>query len=703
MKDKSVSSGMPGTEMLFDAPNARLGQSTTLEESPKHDETPMGKRAEIPPPILDMDPELKDQFMLWIDQWILDLENAQSDLQDDWFWYEKAYRALPGSEAQFLPFEGASEDIVPVGQMVVNPIHARLDVGIFKQDPVFTFTPLRVDIKDSLPGVQRFVQFYQRHKLKLRSVAAQRLLELVKLGTMVFKVVYDRDESDVLRYTDDFQGTEMVKESRFVGPRLFGVHLGDFLFPPFYENIQDCPIVVERQRTTYEKLKLLEAAGKLADVDKVKYQQTIGERTQVELAREDSSRHALRTFYENELDVYEGWCDFIVEKGKPPAHLVFTYHKDTRTFLQLRLNWYHHQRKPYVLIPFKVTNDTMYGLGIMEIIKPLQDAITKWQRMASDNAYIANIRMFIVRRDSNIEEVPRLYAGRCFYVEEPTKDFIPFAAGDIYPSTLAERQNLFAIVEKVSGVNDYLSGRESPIIGTRATATSTLALMREALAGVEAVLENIRQGFNEIMEFMISLWIQYGTGDILDVVYGSDDPTAQQVKQFFSIINQDNLNGAFGLDLSVTDASNNKQALQQMQLQMIEIMMQYLEKVLQAGAGALQAIQQNVPQYAAMVGDVMDVARKMFKDFLEKFDVPDPEEYLPDLKRYLGGQVSPNPTGAGGGGDGQGRAGGPGGELGVSAGNGPARPAPLATPAKPGSGGESYVRRALAGAGSGTR
>ena len=688
-------------EMIFDAPGTpKAGQSIELKEAPPHDATPMGSRREIPPPILEMEPGLEEQFRTWLDQWIDDLENANSELMDDWYWYERAYRALPGRDPVFIPFEGGSEEVIPVGQMVVNPIHARLDVGIFKQDPVFTFTPLRLDIKDCLPGVQRFVEFYQRHKLHMRTMSAQRVLELVKLGTMVFKIIYDRDETDVLKYDENWKVVP-VKETRFVGPRPIGIHIGDFLFPPYYENIQDCPIVAERQRTTYEKLKLLESAGKLANVDKIRNQQTIGERTPVETAREDASRHMLRTYYENEIKVYEVWCDFVVKEGSPPSHLVVTYHKDTREFLQRRLNWYFHQLKPYVLVPFKVTNDTMYGLGIMEIVKPLQDAITKWHRMAQDNAYIANIRMFIVRRDSNIEEVPRLYAGRCFFVEEPTKDFIPFAAGDIYPSTLAERQNLFGIVEKVSGVNDYLSGRESPIIGTRATATSTLALMREALAGVEAVLENIRTGFQEMMYLMVSLWIQYGTGGLEDAIYGPDDPTAQQVKDFFRIINQQNLNGAFGVNLTVTDASTNKQALQQMQLQLIEIMMQYLEKLLEAGAGAIQAMQQGIPQYGQMVAEVMEVARKMFKDLLEKFDIPNPDDYLPMLEKYLGGQPAQTPAGAGGGGDAQGRNGGPGGEQGVPVGTGPTRPAPFPRPGVPGEGGERPVRKALAGAGVG--
>src|SRR5256886_1628392 len=225
-------------------------------------------------------------------------------------------------------------------------------------------------------------------------------------------------------------------------------------------------------------------------------------------------------------------------------------HKDNRAILQLRYNWYFHQRKPYTLIAYTTTDDSLYGLGILEMTKPFQDAITRLHRLASDNAYLANVRMFIVRRNSGIEKVPRLYTGRCFFVDEPAKDFIPFAVSDIYPSTLAERQNLFGMLEKRTGVSDYLTGRESPVIGTRATATSTLALIQEAKARVEEVLQNIRDGYEEIIQNCVSIWIQFGTNGVEDLIFG-DDQTAKDVKEFFKSVTQENVNGMYAVRLTV--------------------------------------------------------------------------------------------------------------------------------------------------------
>lgn len=600
----------------------------------------------FPPAIIQVDEKYLDAFCIWLDEWILDLQSSQAPKMQDWVDQEDAYRAKSGPR-QTKPYIGAANHTVPAIAMAVDPIHARLDTGIFKQDPVFQIKPLRKKFVKYTYALSQLIEYYQKHCLKLRQVTSPRLLELTKLGTCVLKTIYDKQSAQIKTY-DPAKNWEVVKknENRYSGPRVFGVSLGDLLFPPLYQHLQDCPVVVERQRTTFDKLKVAEASGKLKDVDKIKDQAT-NQRTVLETAREDATNHRESVRHSDDLEIFEVWCDYDIDGDGLPEHLVATYHRDTRTLLQLRYNWYFHQRKPYTVIPYQLTSDSLYGIGICEMVMPLQEALTKWERMATDNAYIANIRMFIVKKESGIEEIPRLYAGRCFFVDDPKSDFIPFASGDIYPSTLAERQNLFGLIEKRTGVSDYLTGRESPIIGSRATATSTLALIQEGTKRVEEVLENIRNGLAEVLENCFYIWIQYGLEGLDDLVW-ADDETATLLKEFFAEMSVENVRGGMAIDLTATDAAGNRQAMQQMQLQIIQVMMQYLEKLLAVGQAGLQA-QQMMPEFSAMIVDVMKAARQMFKDLLQKYDIRNPEDYLPDLEKYLnvGKQIS-DQQGAGG-------------------------------------------------------
>lgn len=614
-----------------------VNQSTSVGTSVTEGEEPKATVEVNPEPlpkaiIPGISEEKMKDLSIWLDEWLLALEADQARLQSDWAKQETAYRAHPDAAKQ-RPYIGADTTVIPAIAMAVDPIHARLDTGIFKQDPVFQVKGLKKSFVQYVPAISAMIDFTQRHRWHLRQISQPRLMEFTKLGTCVFKTIYHVERCKAVTYDDTTWEVVKKEVTYYKGPKVVGISLGDFLFPPNYQFLQDCPVVFERIRTTYDKLKVEEESKRLVNVDKIKQHQ-VRQLTDLEKAREDAARHVSTKLRPNELIVYEGWCDYDIDGDGIPERLVVTYHPDTRTFLQLRYNWYFHQRKPYTVIPFTIVNDSLYGLGLAEMVEPFQKALTKWHQMATDNAYLANIRMFIVKRESGIEEVPRLYAGRCFFVDDPKSDFIPFAAGEIYPSTLTERQNLFGMVEKRTGVSDYLTGRESPIIGTRATATSTLALIQEGTKRVEEVLENLRAGFSEILEFAMSIWIQYGLDGLDELVFG-DDEIGKLLGQFFEEVTHDNVNGALAFDLTATDASGNRQAMQQMQLQIIQIMMQYFEKLLAVGQAAIQPGQN--PQFVGMVTDVMKAARQMFRDLLTKYDIRNPDDYIPDLEKYLNG------------------------------------------------------------------
>jgi hypothetical protein len=649
------------------AQGPRFPESATMTDGYGATATTDDNESPFPAPILEISDEKKDKLLKWIEEWFFSLSSSQTNKVTEWADQEAAYRAV-SLGPQSTPYVGACGDVVPVIAMAVDPIHARLDTGIFKAKPVFKLTGLKKPILKYIDALEQWIEYYQKHRLKLRAVMSPRLLEMTKHGTMIYKTIYERETYKIKTYNKKWE-VEEKEVTTFSGPKIFGISIQDLLFPPSYQHINDCPIVFERIRTTYGQLKIAEASGKIKNVDKIRNQEVstkdeLRTERQVSSNHEDSDRKT-----SDQLEVWEIWCDYCLDgyedydgqdENSPPRigagipdRLVITWHEPTRTILQLRYNWYFHQRKPYTVIPYQVTNDSLYGIGIGEMSMFFQEAQTKWHRMATDNAYLANIRMFVAKRESGIEEVPKLYTGRTFFVDNPKEDFIPFAAAEMYPSTLQERQNLFGLSEKRTGVSDYLTGRESPIVGSRATATSTVALIQEGTRRVEEVLENIRSGSAEMMQMCIYIWIQYGLDGIEDIVFG-DDQIGTLVKDFFDSVSQDNVVGMIAIDLSATDAANNKSVQQQVQLAIIQTMMQYLDKLVQAGTVALQSAA-TMPELTSLIGEVMKSARKMFTDLLTKYDIRNPEDYLPDLEAHLQNAVAqgggapggPPPPGAG--------------------------------------------------------
>jgi hypothetical protein len=588
----------------------------------------------FPDAILEITEDRLTALKSHVETWLTSLKSSHESKIEEWAAQEAAYRAI-SEGPRTTPFVGACGDVVPVIAMAVDPIHARLDTGIFKADPVFRFKGLKKSTLPYIDALEQWVQYYQKHRLKLRSIASPRLLEMTKHGTMIFKTVYEHETYTTKGYNKKWEVVD--KEiTTFRGPKIYGISIQDLLFPAGYQHINDCPFVAQRIRSSYSDLLKAQASGKLKNVEKLRGQGEIN-KDALRTEREISANHeANDRLVDDRIELWEIWMDFPLHGDKKDDNddgatgsgiadrLVVTYHESTGTILQLRYNWYFHQRKPYTLIPYQITNDSVMGIGICEMTIFFQDAQTKWHRMATDNAYLANIRMFIAKRNSDIEEVPKLYTGRVFFVDNPQTDFVPFAAADVYGSTLTERQNLFGLAEKRTGVSDYLTGRESPVVGSRATATSTVALIQEGTRRVEEVLENVRNGFAEMMQICMYLWIQYGLDGVDDVVFG-DDKVGQLVKDFFDNVDEDNIAGMIAVDLSATDAANNKAVQQQVQLAIIQTMMQYLDKLVQASQTALQAASTQ-PELTQLISDVMKAARKMFLDLLTKYDVRNPED-----------------------------------------------------------------------------
>lgn len=594
----------------------------------------------VPRAMLPISEEKREKVVQFLTDWINYLKQVQDDKQTEWSAYEEAYRARP-AEPKVEPYVGACTDTIPVIAMAVEPVHARLETGIFKQDPFVTIKPIRKSAKTYTNALQHWLGFFFTKVVPLQKIAAPALLEQCKLGTMVFKVPYEQ-ETCQSRYYDE-KGKVVTKTyMKFRGPRPKHVSLGNFLFPPHYQHVQDCPIVAERQPTTLQQLRRLEYNKQLTNVDKIVGDAGGSQKTTLEETREALSLHESNPSDEqgqDEVVVYECWFSYDLglsvddkqSDSEYPHQLVATIHVETGTLLQLRYNPYYHQKYPYVAVPYTITNDSIYGIGIGEMAYTFQNSITNFHRNSIDNSYIANCRGFIRKRTSvNAEQPIVIRAGMEILVDDPA-DVKTFQLGDTYASTTQERQNLFGMVEKRTGVSDYMTGRESPALGSRATATSTLALIQEGTRRVEQVMSNERAGFQELFEMCMMIWAQFGLGDLDDYIFG-DEETGALLDEFFkSVIKPENASTLMVVDISPTDATTNRQVQQQMQLGLIQMMTQYLTQVLQVGQLALQAEQQGMPQVKDMVEAVVQSAQIMYKDLLDKYDLPNADAYLPDI------------------------------------------------------------------------
>lgn len=592
----------------------------------------------IPDTIIKLAPEklnfVKDQLM----KMLVDLRSEHGELEQFYTDIEDAYRAMPIADQGF-PFKGHATETIPIMASTIGPIHARLDIGINKQDPPLRVRALRSDKTKYAKALERWVNHRRKNQLRLRTLSTPAYLELCKLGTCVAKTVYAIEETKIKQYVtqpDGMKKPEMVTKTTRK-PKVTYPSCSDVMWPAGYTDVRALPIIAERQFWTADEL-LAASDGENPTFDKEVARKVITyavtNRTAVQTKRDEVNRQ--RSVNGNRIELTEAWFWFDPEQDpmdtdgtrEPPSHLVATIHENSGEILQLRYNYYFHQQHPYTITPYTVVNGTLRGMGAGEMSKSFQSAITRWYRMANDNAYLSNIRMFAMTSGKNKEKRMELYAGRVLTFADPMKDIREIKLSDTYPSTMSERNYLDQINQRLTGSNDYMSGGESPVVGSRATATSTLALIAEGKSRVEEVLENIRNGEADIALKCLSFDIQFGPGDDVDKVLDPED--ADLLKEFCDSTNVDDLEGAIAIELTATDAGGNRNVQQQNLMAVQQIVDGYCQQIVQF----IQMGHQD-PTVIPVLLDCADAKRDLLRNLLTKYDIPDPDNLLPDLNEYL--------------------------------------------------------------------
>lgn len=593
-----------------------------------------------PKPILQLPPATMERIAQYLADHIQALLGKHEQLERVYAQIETAYRALPIEDDGF-PFKGRAVETIPIIASSIDPIHARLNVGVNKQDPVIRVKPITPRMIPFAEALQTWVNFRRKNVLDMPRHTGPAYLELCKLGTCIFKTVFDVEEVWVTGYTQPGWKVERKKVKRWDGARVFAVPAADVFWPAGYQLAEELPLIVERQRFTPDELMIASDgdAPKLdrAAVLRILPDATIGARAPVEAARDEASFDG-PTIHEEVITVYEVWFDYDLgydpadpdSKRSAPEKLVATIDLDSHELLQLRYNWYFHQRHPYTITPYSLVNGSLRGQGIGEMALAAQEAITRWYRIASDNAYLANIRMWASPKGVLREQRLQTFAGRVIPLNDPVKDLREIRLADVYPSTMNERSYLDQMTQRRTGSNDYMGGNESPVVGSRATATSTLALIQEGSRRVEEVMENVRRGETDVALKCLSLDLQYGPGAVFERVFGGT-PVGQRLREFFASTSVEELYQGISLELAAADSGGSQAARQQTYLAIAQQVQAFTDRMITLGQSAFQAANAGDMDAAGLFVDALNTHRRALLEVFKSNGIPDAEDFLPDI------------------------------------------------------------------------
>jgi hypothetical protein len=225
-----------------------------------------GNEDAYPAPILPISKETEARLKAHISEWLTSLQQSHTDKVKEWADQEAGYRAISDGPKN-TPFVGACGDVVPVIAMAVDPVHARLDTGIFKAKPVFKLTGLKKSILPVHRRARTVDRVLPEAPAALPAVCSPRILEMTKHGTMIYKTVYERETLQDQGLRSQVEGRRQGRHHLRRTEDLRDQHSGPALPPD--TSISTTVPSWRSVRTTYGNLKIAEASNKLKNVEKL--------------------------------------------------------------------------------------------------------------------------------------------------------------------------------------------------------------------------------------------------------------------------------------------------------------------------------------------------------------------------------------------------------------------------------------------------
>ena len=572
-----------------------------------------------------------DDVVSWLSQEILNAQGERATLTDKLVRWERMYEAVPAQEIKTFPWPGASNLEMPIIATAVEAVHSRIINSIFGPRDVWSAaarSPAWVPVTED---VTRWINWVGKEVLHLKPIVSRWVLSTIKFGTGILKETWQHRQKKIT-VKGSAGGIESGVVDTHFGPMLFNIPLPDFYVSNdaiYSGDIQHCEWVAERQLYTWKQLKALEASGIFVNVDKIKD----AKRTKPNEMEEEVNKNVGVEISEyKDFEIWEVHCSRDIDGDGIPEELCFNFEPNTKAALRAIFNPYYHQERPYQVLRYMIRDNSFWGIGVCQMLDPIQTEVSGIHNRRNDNATLSNTTAFTRVRGGRTGPL-EFYPGVVFDVNA-SDDIRELQVGQKHVTLLQEELHSTSIGEKRTGVNDYTVGRESAAIGSRATATSTLALIKEGNVRFKSVIDEARESLSNVAHQTIMLYQQHPDVEIYYEMFSAKK--APLMKKFLTLPQQLSRAGVL-IDVPAISEAYNKDVQRQTYLTLMQVMQQFYSGMMQAFQIALNPQVPPPMQQLAMQG--AQSASKLWGRVLEAFDVTDSDTFTPDVETLLGIQA----------------------------------------------------------------
>jgi hypothetical protein len=532
----------------------------------------------------------------------------------------RLYLGEPLSKKKTFPWDGAANLVIPLVGITTDSIVARIINTIFAVQPFWSAKALIKDLEPVTYPLQDFLDWSRENELDMYAQTRSWIVEVVKHGWGYLKVYWNSYTQRTFRISS---GAARPVDAVVRRPAIEHVLLADIICQCGIEDeLYQSEWLAHRVRLTDGQLRWRKHDRVYDEVDKIlkhKADMTPMEEKVIgnEVEREVSHRpqEKLNTLYEIYADLPLGGSDL-------PVPVMITFHKETRTIARCVYNPDITGERPFKKGVFIVREGKRDGLGISRQLALIQDEISTLHNQQVDNATLANTRFFVGRRGV-VRNGTRVWPGRFLTVPDPTRDVQSLQMADVYPSMRQLETSCLAYAERRSGVADYQLGRESNVLGNRATATGTLALIQEGNRRFDLNVRDIRETLGHVGKKVLLLNAQFRPKGMAYFVKGSDGQLVEKVLD----LPEEFVADGIGVELTASTATINREIQKQGLMALMGSLTQYYQQLMQISGIAMAP--QTPPPVQKMAIQMCDGARYLMEQIVQTFEIRAIDTLLP--------------------------------------------------------------------------
>lgn len=580
------------------------------------------------PPIvvrpLVLDDKQEEELLQYVDRVLREAVGVHNSYEERLARFKRAYKAIPEVDKKTFPWDGASNVVVPHAGTAVDAVVAKMMGAIFGAKDFAEVTIHNKAWEPLEKQIRVWINMFAQTDAARKSIR-----------NIFHDAAHDGDAYVEPRWSEETrpwhsydQAGQVVEQKviTYIGVRFETIPADCVLIPQGYDDWEKLPWQATRHEYTWDQLLDFERKLELEDVERVK--RLAKKRTDPRYAVVQKAQGA-EGGIEDTYTVFQLRGRFpIPVEGRDDSvfeEVILTYSLDARCFLRKIYNPYFGKFRQLVKVPFLVQPHEVRSMGIIEQVLQFQDLASTAINQVVDAATAANAGLLVTDPESSLAKDPEIHPGKIIVTESPDKTKVVH---------LSEPSSALQMVVEIagrmnqvrSGVSDYNLGLESGVVGSRATATGTTALIGQGNLRFNVSIEDARSCIQELFYLTIQQEQQFrpeGTplpdGTLL--VWPKDDPRL-----------------AMGLAIHLTSEQINRELeIQSFQI-LFTILNEYYSRFMQAVALIMNPGFPPMMKVAAVA--VINASMSIVKRMVERFDIENIDDVVPSIMQAMEAMMS---------------------------------------------------------------